>query len=167
MICPYGCTARCISGLRVAFFLPLALMPHCLSSFHCLRSVWCVAPFDCWVSSCQNQCTHRCGCQLVPPAAFTHQSCQCRALGSSGFCNRCPGMTCPCGCTARSMSVFQESVEKAIYVACNGLCFREHAAPLPNHFFRPSQWDSLLALAVFFMPVLTSNIGYANCTVIH
>ena len=69
-----------------------------------------------------------------------------------------------------------------LHVECNGPFSREHTAPLPNamalflestqlryqtHFFRPGQRHSLLALAVFFMPLLTSNIGYANCTVSH
>jgi len=103
-----------------------------------------IAPFDCWVSSCQNQYTHRCGCQLVPPAAFTHQSCQCRALGSSGFCNSCQGMICPCGCTARRMSVFQQSVEKAIFMWNAMAFFREHTAPLPNPFLQATPMGPLI-----------------------
>ena len=48
---------------------------------------------------------------------------------------------------------------------CNGLFLESTQLRYQTQFFRPSQWDSLLAVAVSFMPVLASNIGYANCTV--
>ena len=53
-------------------------------------------------------------------------------------------MICPCGCTARSMSVFQQSVEKANFMWNAMAFYREHTAPLPNPFLQAKSMGLLI-----------------------
>ena len=133
---------------------------------HCLSSVWCVAPFDCWVSSCQNQYMRLPACatgSIYPPIMPVQDPRTVAKLFLSPLSRNDTPVWLH---TWIHVSVPGVSGKGNPHVEGNGLLFL-HTAPLPNPFFRPSQWDSLLALAVFFMPVITSNIGYANCTVSH
>ena len=155
--------------LRDGLFLNLLLDATLPVMFRCLRSAWCAAPFDCWVEFLPKS-MHA---QVRLPACATgrvyHRPCQCRTLGSSEVVfvtgvkelyARVIAQLDPCLSSSSQWKREPSCGMQWPFLQSTKLRYQ-------THFFRPGQWNPLLALAVFFMPVLTSNIGYANCTVNH
>jgi hypothetical protein len=67
---------------RVAFFYILLAATLSVKP-HCLRSAWCVAPFDCWVEFLPKSMHAQVRLPACAAGSIYHQPCQRRTLGSS------------------------------------------------------------------------------------